>query len=205
MIDKATRNKNIELLLLDNYDSFTYNLYDYFGQLGISCTVVRNDKITITEIKERKFDGIVLSPGPQRPHNSGVLMELVHVLHLNLPILGVCLGMHALGEYFGAKLVHAIVPMHGKTSLVFHNMQGLFDNINSPTEVMRYHSLVLNDLPSCLVPMAWTEEGELMAFQHKSLPLWAVQFHPESILTKDGLGILNNWVKTCFRSEIVLK
>jgi anthranilate synthase/aminodeoxychorismate synthase-like glutamine amidotransferase len=132
-------------------------------------------------------------------------MELVHVLHLNLPILGVCLGMHALGEYFGAKLVHAIVPMHGKTSLVFHNMQGLFDNINSPTEVMRYHSLVLNDLPSCLVPMAWTEEGELMAFQHKSLPLWAVQFHPESILTKDGLGILNNWVKTCFRSEIVLK
>lgn len=205
MTNKTNRNKNIELLLLDNYDSFTYNLYDYFGQLGISCTVVRNDKITIEEIKERKFDGIVLSPGPQRPHNSGILLELVQVLHLNTPILGICLGMHAIGEYFGAKLVHASVPMHGKTSFVLHNKHGLFDKIDSPTEVMRYHSLVLEDLPDCLEPMARTEEGELMAFQHKSLPLWAVQFHPESILTKDGLAILNNWVKTCLRSEIVLK
>ena len=195
----------IELLLLDNYDSFTYNLYDYLCQLGMSCTVIRNDQISLSEIKKHHFDGIVLSPGPKRPQDAGSLMSVLDYFYLKVPILGICLGMQAIGEYFGAKLVHARIPIHGKTSLLNHKKQGLFEGIKNPTEVMRYHSLVLEELPDCLELMAWTEERELMAIQHQSLPIWGVQFHPESILTTDGLAILNNWVKTCVKAEIVLK
>ena len=188
---------NVHLLLLDNYDSFTYNLYDYFEQLGAHVTVMRNDQISIPVLKAQNFDGIVLSPGPGRPQNAGLLMEVIDCFCLNLPILGICLGMQALGEYFGAKLVHAFQPVHGKTSVIYHNKKGLFEHVKWPSKVMRYHSLLLKELPNCLIPLAWTEEEELMAIQHITLPLYGVQFHPESILTEDGLIILNNWLKTC--------
>ncbi len=195
----------IELLLLDNYDSFTYNLYDYLCQLGMSCTVIRNDQISILELKQSHFDGIVLSPGPKRPQDAGNLMAVLDYFYLKMPILGICLGMQAIGEYFGAKLVHATVPIHGKTSLLEHKNRGLFEGIQNPTRVMRYHSLVLEDLPACLELMAWTEERELMAIQHRSLPIWGVQFHPESILTTDGLAILDNWVTICVKAERLVR
>lgn len=180
------------LLLLDNYDSFTYNLYDYLSQLGAVCKVVRNDKISISELEKYHFDGIVLSPGPKRPKDAGILMELIDHFYAKVPILGICLGMQAIGEYFGAKLVHASIPMHGKTSWVEHTENGIFNEIENPTQVMRYHSLLLKNLPDCLEPIAWTTTKELMAIQHKSYPIWGLQFHPESILTLEGLAILKN-------------
>jgi anthranilate synthase/aminodeoxychorismate synthase-like glutamine amidotransferase len=183
------------LLLLDNYDSFTYNLYDYLSQLGATCTVVRNDKISILELEKCHFDGIVLSPGPKRPKDAGILMELVDHFYVKMPILGICLGMQAIGEYFGAKLVHASIPIHGKTSLVEHSQKDLFHGITQPTQVMRYHSLLLENLPNCLEPTAWTATKELMAIQHKTYPISGLQFHPESILTLEGLVILDNWLK----------
>lgn len=185
-----------KVLLLDNYDSFTYNLYDYLCQLGVKCIVVRNDKISIAEIKQCHFDAIVLSPGPQRPVNAGILMELIANYYNKLPILGICLGMQAIGEFFGAKLVHASIPMHGKTSWIEHKGKGLFDKLANPTKVMRYHSLVLKELPACLEAVAWTSENEFMALQHQDYPIGGVQFHPESILTTEGLSLLKNWVET---------
>ncbi|CAA6830353.1 MAG: Anthranilate/aminodeoxychorismate synthase component II [uncultured Aureispira sp.] len=183
------------LLLLDNYDSFTYNLYDYLSQLGANCTVIRNDKTSIVELEKCHFDGIVLSPGPKRPKDAGILMDLVHHFYTKIPILGICLGMQAIGEYFGAKLVHASTPIHGKTSLVDHTQKDLFYGIAQPTQVMRYHSLLLNNLPNCLEATAWTATRDLMAIQHKTYPIWGLQFHPESILTLEGLAILKNWLE----------
>lgn len=183
------------LLLLDNYDSFTYNLYDYLSQLGAVCKVVRNDKVSISELEKYHFDGIVLSPGPKRPKDAGILMELIDHFYAKTPLLGICLGMQAIGEYFGAKLVHASIPMHGKTSWVEHIENGIFNEIENPTQVMRYHSLLLKNLPDSLEPIAWTTTKELMAIQHKSHPIWGLQFHPESILTLEGLAILKNWLE----------
>lgn len=195
----------MNLLLLDNYDSFTYNLYDYLAQLDTKCTVIRNDKTTIKEIENRHFDAIVLSPGPKRPSDAGILMELIAYFYDKKPILGICLGMQAIGEFFGAELVHATIPMHGKTSWIQHEKQGIFKNIPNPTEVMRYHSLLLRNLPTCLKPMAWTENNEWMALQHESLPICGMQFHPESILTNQGLKMLDNWVQMAKNPKIVLK
>jgi len=183
------------LLLLDNYDSFTYNLYDYLSQLGAICTVIRNDQISILELEKCHFDGIVLSPGPKRPKDAGLLMELIHHFYTKMPLLGICLGMQAIGEYFGAKLVHASIPIHGKTSLIEHVQKDLFHGIKHPTQVMRYHSLLLKNLPDCLEPTAWTKKKELMAIRHKNYPIWGMQFHPESILTLEGIAILENWLK----------
>ena len=184
------------LLLVDNYDSFTYNLYDYLHQLGAVCTVLRNDEFLATSIPTfTKYDGIVLSPGPSRPANAGLLMAIIEQLHAKIPMLGICLGMQAIGEYFGAELVRAAVPMHGKVSKVNHLQQGLFNNIEQPTTVMRYHSLVLECLPETLEITAWTEKGEIMALQHKKYALQGVQFHPESVLTKEGLQMLQNWLQ----------
>jgi anthranilate synthase/aminodeoxychorismate synthase-like glutamine amidotransferase len=191
------------LLLLDNYDSFTYNLYDYLNQLGATCTVVRNDKTSILELEKCHFDGIVLSPGPKRPKDAGILMELLDHFYAQMPILGICLGMQAIGEYFGAELVHASVPIHGKTSLVEHTEKGLFDGITQPTQVMRYHSLLLEKLPNCLEPTGWTATKELMAIQHKRYKIWGLQFHPESILTLEGLAILENWLKIAVKKDII--
>lgn len=187
------------ILLLDNYDSFTYNLYDYLGQLGLTCTVIRNDQVTIEEIEKGHFDGIVFSPGPKRPENAGQLMPILTYFYAKMPILGICLGMQAIGTFFGAKLVHASIPVHGKTSMIKHSEAQLFQGIVSPTQVMRYHSLLLKELPTCLKPIAWTDQQEIMAIIHKELPIWGVQFHPESILTLEGLAILDNWIQQCLR------
>jgi anthranilate synthase/aminodeoxychorismate synthase-like glutamine amidotransferase len=190
------KDNNLQLLLLDNYDSFTYNLYDYLSILNTRCTVIRNDKITVESLKSRHFDGIVLSPGPKRPADAGILMDVLDYYSDKKPILGICLGMQAIGEYFGAKLVHAKIPIHGKTSLMHHTQTSIFEGISTPTLVMRYHSLVLESLPTCLVPLGHTPERELMGLKHNSLPITGLQFHPESILTKNGFQMLSNWVKT---------
>lgn len=183
------------LLLLDNYDSFTYNLYDYLAQLGLPCTVLRNDQTTVEAIEAGGYAGIVLSPGPNRPSDAGILMDVLRRFHDQLPILGICLGMQAMGEFFGATLVKAAVPMHGKLSPIRHNGAGLFRGLAQDTPVMRYHSLVLEQLPEALEPTAWTAAGECMALRHRRHALVGVQFHPESILTKDGQTMLQNWVQ----------
>lgn len=186
------------LLLLDNYDSFTYNLYDYFHQCGVEVEVIRNDEIEISTIAE-KYMGIILSPGPGKPKDAGKMMEIIEMYHNRLPIFGVCLGMQALGEYFGAKLKRASFPMHGKVStLAYETNHPMFSDINLPLEVCRYHSLVLNHLESTpLRLLAQTAIAEPMAIAHSTLPIWAVQFHPEAILTPQGLKIIKNWL-TCF-------
>lgn len=186
----------MHLLLIDNYDSFTYNLYDYLMRLGAKVEVCRNDEIEIEAIEAMQFDGLVLSPGPERPAKAGALMQIVKAYHQQLPILGICLGHQAIGEFFGAKLLKARVPVHGKTSIIQHSATGLFKNLPQDLQVMRYHSLLLKELPSCLQVTAKTTEGEIMALKHQELPLYGVQFHPESILSPQGLEILKNWLKT---------
>ena len=184
------------IVLLDNYDSFTYNLYDYLCRLGVRCTVIRNDVITVTELMNLEPDALVLSPGPKRPEDAGILMEVLQKLYNKLPILGVCLGHQAIGTLFGAKLVKANLLMHGKVSLIRHQSKGLFLGISNPMQVMRYHSLLLIDIPETLEVIASTDEGEIMAMKHREWPIWGLQFHPESILTAEGLFLLNNWVQT---------
>ena len=183
-----------KLLLIDNYDSFTYNLYDYFLQLGVDCVVFRNDAISIPEIDQLAPDAIVLSPGPERPAQAGISNEIIHYFHTSIPILGVCLGHQAIGEFFGAKLVKASRVMHGKTSEIYHQGHPIFTNLPLSFEVMRYHSLILEALPERLELLAQTEEGEIMALSHRNYPLIGIQFHPESILTPHGLQILSNWL-----------
>jgi anthranilate synthase component 2 len=185
---------NKKLLLLDNFDSFTYNLVDYLGQLGADCEVIRNN-VSLKEITKHTFEGIVLSPGPEMPKKAGCLLEVVDFYHQKLPILGICLGHQAIGEFFGAKLVKAQYPMHGKISTIFCQKDTLFDKLPNSFEVVRYHSLLLENLPSHLKSIAHTHKGELMAIRHNTLPIWGVQFHPEAILTQFGLEILRNWLE----------
>ncbi|MEI6409272.1 MAG: aminodeoxychorismate/anthranilate synthase component II [Bacteroidota bacterium] len=186
----------MRVLLLDNYDSFTYNLYDYLLQTGTECIVVRNDELILGEFDRLDFQAIVLSPGPKRPADAGLMPELIARYATQFPIFGVCLGMQAIGEHFGARLIKARLPMHGKTSLIRHSGHPLFDEIPSPFQVMRYHSLILESLEgSGLQTIAETDAGEIMALTHPSLPLSGVQFHPESVLTDFGLQILTNWVR----------
>lgn len=186
----------MKILLLDNYDSFTYNLYDYLLQTGVSCRVLRNDALSPEQFDALSFDALVFSPGPRRPANAGVMPALIERYHRHLPMLGICLGHQALGEFFGARLVKARVPMHGKTTPVLHNGHPLFAGIPSPFTVMRYHSLLLESLDGTpLECTAATADGEIMALSHRSLPIAGVQFHPESILTEHGLRLLENWVQ----------
>lgn len=185
----------VKILLIDNYDSFTYNLYDYVLRLGARCEVFRNDEISLANTKQKDFDAILISPGPKRPSEAGITMELIDFYHDKYPIFGVCLGHQALGEYFGASLVKATSPMHGKTSLIRHYQKSIFKDLPSPFQVMRYHSLLLEKLPKALEVLATTEGGELMAMQHCELPLVGVQFHPESILTAYGLPLMANWLQ----------
>lgn len=186
----------MKVLLLDNYDSFTYNLYDYLLQTGVSCRVMRNDALTPEQFDALSFDALVFSPGPRRPADAGVMPALIERYHRQLPMLGICLGHQALGEFFGAHLVKARVPMHGKTTPVHHNGHPLFAGIPSPFTVMRYHSLLLESLDgTALDCTATTADGEIMALVHRSLPITGVQFHPESILTEHGLRLLENWVR----------
>lgn len=185
------------ILLIDNYDSFTYNLKDYFEQLGEACIVVRNDEKTINEIKTLNFDKIVLSPGPEKPENAGILNIVIQEFHKQYPILGICLGHQALGEFFGAKLIKAAYPMHGKVSEIEHNGQEIFSNIPTLLKVCRYHSLLLSEIKDIpLEVIAKTQKGEVMAIKHNKYALWGVQFHPEAILSECGLIILKNWLET---------
>ena len=186
------------IILYDNYDSFTYNLLHYLQQYGVEVNVIRNDQKTPAEIARMNPEGIVLSPGPCRPEKSGTMMELIHYFHDKCPILGVCLGHQALGSYFGARLVHAKAPMHGKTSLIRHNEHAAFDGVPRTTMVMRYHSLILEDIqaPQWEITAA-TDDGEIMAMAHRRFPLWGFQFHPESVLTPDGFRMIGNWINNC--------
>ncbi len=182
------------VLLIDNYDSFTYNLYDYILQLGEQCRVVRNDEITLEELADISFSSAVISPGPKTPAEAGITMPFIKHYHNRLPILGICLGHQALGQFFGATLVKARQPMHGKTTLIQHTNHLLFKGLPQQLQVMRYHSLILEGLEKTgLKVTATTADGEIMALAHKSLPLAGVQFHPESILTPQGLQLMRNW------------
>nr|WP_242693251.1 aminodeoxychorismate/anthranilate synthase component II [Sabulibacter ruber] len=181
------------LLLLDNFDSFTYNLYDYFRQLGVEVEVRRND-VPLEELQALPIEGIVLSPGPGTPENAGVMPAVINYYHDRLPMLGICLGHQALGLFFGAMVVKGLRPMHGKLSEIYCEPDPIFAGLPAKIPVVRYHSLVVQDAPADLVPLAQTAEGELMAFRHAHLPLYALQFHPEAALTQHGLDMLRNWV-----------
>jgi anthranilate synthase component 2 len=180
------------ILLLDNFDSYTYNLLDYFGQLGIEAQVVRNN-VPLAEIEQMSFEAIVLSPGPGVPGKAGNLMAVIDRYHQTRPMLGICLGHQALGEYFGGTLQKGLQPMHGKISQIICRPDAIFENLPAIMPVVRYHSLVIEAENTGLVPLAFTAEGELMAFRHATLPLYALQFHPEAALTTYGLQMLRNW------------
>ncbi|HXG38045.1 MAG TPA: aminodeoxychorismate/anthranilate synthase component II [Bacteroidota bacterium] len=184
------------ILLIDNYDSFTYNLVQYLGEFGVEQTVVRNDRITVDEVIEMKPDAIVISPGPCTPKEAGISVELIRRLHKGVPILGVCLGHQAIGEAFGGIVVKASKVMHGKTSPIIHTGEGIFKNIESPFTATRYHSLIVErgSLPSELRVTAWTEDGTIMGLQHREYPVFGVQFHPESIATQHGKKLLKNFL-----------
>jgi len=185
------------ILIIDNYDSFTYNLVQYFGELGAKLEVYRNDKITIDEIKKMKPAKIVISPGPGEPKDAGISEEVIKVFGAATPILGVCLGHQAIGEVFGGKIVGAKDLMHGKTSPVHHNGEGIFKGIKNPFEATRYHSLIVErkSFPKELQITAETKDKEIMGLRHVRYPIYGVQFHPESILTQEGKAILKNFME----------
>ncbi len=186
------------IILIDNYDSFTYNLYQYLSMLGQQVEVFRNDKITTTEIQKLKPSALVISPGPGRPEQAGNIVPIIQDLYKQIPILGICLGHQAIGFAFGGKVVHAKRLMHGKSSLVQHDETDIFHNIETPMQVARYHSLVVDKagLPSCLTVRATTQSGTIMAIQHVDFPVYGIQFHPESILTPMGMQLLENFLHT---------
>jgi para-aminobenzoate synthetase component II len=185
-----------KILIIDNYDSFTYNLVQYFGVLGCEVIVKRNDEITVAEAEALAPDRICISPGPGRPENAGISNEIIRVLGPKTPILGVCLGHQCIGAVFGAEIVSAPRLMHGKTSPVRHHGAGVFNNLPNPFEATRYHSLIVQreTLPACLEVTAETAEGEVMGLQHREFPIYGVQFHPESILTGEGVALLRNFL-----------
>jgi anthranilate synthase/aminodeoxychorismate synthase-like glutamine amidotransferase len=187
----------MKLLVIDNYDSFTYNLVQYFGELGAELIVKRNDEITNEEIRESGADRICISPGPGRPENAGISESVIREFAGKLPILGVCLGHQCIAHVFGGEVVRAPHLMHGKTSSVRHNNGGLFHELANPLEATRYHSLIVRreTLPADLEITAETEQGEIMGLQHRSLPVHGVQFHPESILTAEGKKLLQNFLR----------
>ena len=185
------------ILLIDNYDSFTYNLVQYFGELGAKLKVYRNDQITVDGIRRLKPRHIVISPGPGRPDDAGMSKAIINEFKGKIPMLGVCLGHQCIGEVFGGKVVPAKILMHGKTSLIYHNKKTIFKNIKNPFHATRYHSLVVErkSLPRCLEIIAQTKDKEVMGVKHKEYPVWGVQFHPESILTTEGKRILKNFIQ----------
>lgn len=180
-------------LLIDNYDSFTNNLFDYLAQMNQKTIVIKNDEKSLEEIHQLNFDNILISPGPKTPTEAGVTMEVIKTFHTSKPILGICLGHQAIGMYFGAEVKKANKPVHGYTSMVELEPHPLFNGINSPMQAMRYHSLIVDQLPKELISLAKTEAGEHMIIKHQSLPIVGIQFHPESILTTDGIILLKNW------------
>ena len=184
------------ILMIDNYDSFTYNLVQYFGELGAKLSIFRNDKITISEIESLQPEKIVISPGPCTPNEAGISCQVIEHFSDQLPILGVCLGHQCIGQVFGGQIIHANRLMHGKTSMINHKNQGIFNNLPNPFEATRYHSLILerSSKPNCLTVTAWTNQDEIMGIQHTELPIFGVQFHPESVLTKEGKKLLHNFL-----------
>lgn len=200
------------IVVIDNYDSFTYNLVQYLGELGRELPVARdirvyrNDAIDIETIKQLKPDGILISPGPGRPEDAGISLELIEKLGAQIPILGVCLGHQSIGQVFGGKVVSAPVLMHGKTSPVHHENKGVFAGLDSPFAATRYHSLVIDrdSIPDSLEITAWVEDGTIMGVRHKNYPhVEGVQFHPESILTDNGKSLLRNFLQSLTKSEII--
>jgi anthranilate synthase component 2 len=184
------------LLMIDNYDSFTYNLVQYFGELGEDVKVVRNDEIDLDGIAALKPDHIVVSPGPCTPNEAGVSVPLIRTFAGKVPILGVCLGHQSIGQAFGGRIVRARELMHGKTSMIHHADAGVFHGLPNPFRATRYHSLVIEraSLPDCLTITAWTDDGEIMGVRHRTLAVEGVQFHPESILTEHGHALLRNFL-----------
>ena len=189
----------MKLLVIDNFDSFTYNLVQYFGQLGVNPDIHRNDAITAEEALALEPDAVVISPGPCDPDQAGVSLEIVNAFAGEKPILGVCLGHQCVGQHFGGKVVRADRLMHGKTSPIQHNGKGLFKGLPDGFEATRYHSLILDrpSLPDCLEVTAETEEGEIMAVRHRDMSVSGVQFHPESLATQHGVNILKNFLDPC--------
>ena len=184
--------------MIDNYDSFTYNLVQYLGELGEDVRVFRNDEITLEEVGRLNPAKIVISPGPCTPNEAGVSVPLIRGFAGRIPILGVCLGHQSIGQAYGGSIVHARTLMHGKTSLIRHDGKGVFRGLPNPFTATRYHSLVIarESLPECLEVTAWTDDGEIMAVRHRSVPVEGVQFHPESILTEHGHDLLSNFLKS---------
>jgi anthranilate synthase/aminodeoxychorismate synthase-like glutamine amidotransferase len=182
--------------MIDNYDSFTYNLYQYLGMQGAEIEVLRNDKITLDEIEALKPERIVISPGPGIPQSAGITIPMIQRFHRKIPILGVCLGHQAIGASFGGRVVHAAKLMHGKTSKIRHDSKTIFDGVTDPFTATRYHSLAVerNALPACLEISAVAEDGEIMGLRHREYPVEGIQFHPESILTDAGMNILKNFL-----------
>ena len=185
------------LLMIDNYDSFTYNIVQYFGELGEDVRTVRNDEISLEQIADMSPDRICISPGPKSPKDAGVSVDVLKEFAGKKPILGVCLGHQAIGEAFGGKIIRAKQVMHGKTSKIAHTGEGVFKGLPSPFTVIRYHSLAIEraSLPSCLEVTAWTDDGEIMGVRHKEFDIEGVQFHPESILSEHGHAMLKNFLE----------
>ena len=195
--NKVRGGKDKMLLLLDNYDSFTYNLYQYLGELGAEIEVRRNDEVTLDEIEHMRPAYIVVSPGPCTPNEAGISCQVIERFGPHIPTLGVCLGHQSIGQVYGGRVIRAPEPMHGKTSLMYHQGQGVFRDLPQPFEAIRYHSLIVdtNDLPSELEVTAQTTDGLIMGLRHRTYPVEGVQFHPESIMTSVGKDLLRNFLE----------
>lgn len=195
----STKNCRTMWILLDNYDSFTYILHDYLLQTGNECMVYRNDELSVQQLIDLQPSRLIISPGPETPLQAGICMDAIAHFHDKIPILGICLGHQAIGMYFGASLVHAPYPMHGKTSNIRHNRHPLFDNVPGVFEVMRYHSLAVESFEGTgLIPLATTEDNIIMALAHERFPCIGIQYHPESIGSSYGLQVLKNWASLTF-------
>ena len=188
----------MRVVVVDNYDSFTFNLVQYLGELGASCDVVKNDAVTPEEILARAPDGLLISPGPCTPNDAGVSLKSIETISGRVPILGVCLGHQAIGQAFGGRVVRAGRLMHGRVSPIEHDGRTIFEGLERPFTATRYHSLLVEraSVPACLEVSAWTAEGEIMGLRHRELRVEGVQFHPESILTTSGKALLGNWVRS---------
>jgi anthranilate synthase/aminodeoxychorismate synthase-like glutamine amidotransferase len=186
------------ILVIDNYDSFTYNLVQYLGELGAEVTVKRNDAVVVDDVRELRPAGVLISPGPGRPEEAGVSLDLIANLSAEIPIFGVCLGHQCIAQHFGASVVRAGRLMHGRTSEILHEGHGVFENLPSPLTATRYHSLIVkrDTIPKELEVTAWTDRDEVMGVRHTALPIEGVQFHPESFLTEHGHELIRNWLST---------
>ncbi len=191
------------IAVVDNYDSFTYNLVQYLGSLGAELQVVRNDAVTVDDLVARAPEGVLISPGPGQPRDAGISEDVIRRFSGSVPVLGVCLGHQGIGEVFGGRVIRAPRLMHGKTSPILHHGRGLFAGLDNPFEATRYHSLIVEreTLPEVLEVVAWTPDGEIMGLKHREHETWGVQFHPESVLTLPGLRLMENFLVLCRQSK----